>query len=216
MSVATTTTTSVSTPTPTPTPTPTSASTPASASGLVTPSSTPLETQSTVIISFKSSQTPVQSQATTLTDNAANKEEQSEQQLKDIEDGYSTPTNLLLSSNVLKKVASFSVERSSSTGNSSSSSSNIQSLPIGGEKDKEKDTTLTATSALLEQQTIAAGAGSRRGSSFVPEKLSFAAYEKFEGKSHEMFFGFPFPSLPPVVSSQAWQGIGEGKRSYLS
>jgi len=203
MSVATTTTTSVSTPTPTPTP----ASTPAS--GLVTPSSTPLETQSTVIISFKSSQTPVQSQATTLTDNAANKEEQSEQQLKDIEDGgieagplppppgYGTPTNLLLSSNVLKKVASFSVERSSSTGNSSSSSSNIQpSLPIGEEKDKEKETTLTATSALLEQQTIAAGAGSRRGSSFVPEKLSFAAYEKFEGKSHEMFYSFPLlPSL---------------------
>ncbi|KAM8717019.1 hypothetical protein ACLKA7_003828 [Drosophila subpalustris] len=158
-----------------------------------TPATTPLETQSTVIISFKSSQTPVQSQTTASSDNAANnREELPEQQLKDIEEaaveagplppppGYGTPTNLLLSSNVLKKVASFSVERSSSssTGNSNGNVSNAQLLPTGEEKDKDKETTLTATST----ETVAVGAGSRRGSSFVPEKLSFAAYEKFEVK----------------------------------
>ncbi|KAL7742288.1 hypothetical protein ACLKA6_005547 [Drosophila palustris] len=160
-----------------------------------TPATTPLETQSTVIISFKSSQTPVQSQTTASSDNAANnREELSEQQLKDIEEaaveagplppppGYGTPTNLLLSSNVLKKVASFSVERSSAgNSNSNGNVSNAQLLPTGEEKDKdkEKETTLTATST----ETVAVGAGSRRGSSFVPEKLSFAAYEKFEAVS---------------------------------
>lgn len=114
--------------------------------------------------------------------------------------GYGTPTNLLLSSNVLKKVASFSVERSgNSNSNSSNSVSNAQLLATGEEKDKEreKETTLTATTTTTttststeqqQQQTVAAGAGSRRGSSFVPEKLSFAAYEKFEGKSHQIFF----------------------------
>jgi len=172
----------------------------------------------------------VQSQATP-SDNAANKEENSEQQYRDNEEGgieggplppppgYGTPTNLLLSSNVLKKVASFSVERSgnSSSNSNSNSVSNAQLLAAGEEKDKDRDkdkerdkeTTLTATSTEQQQQTVAAGGGSRRGSSFVPEKLSFAAYEKFEGKSHQIFLSFPLRS-PQTQVKRSQRGRCKG------
>ncbi|XP_026835591.1 protein cappuccino isoform X4 [Drosophila erecta] len=147
-----------------------------------------LETQSTVIISFKSSQTPVQSQT-----NAAASENVEDDTaplpLPPPPPGFGTPTTPLLSSNVLKKVASFTVEKSSA-GNNSSNAPNF--CPAAND-----ETTLLATpcsSSLSVAPTqppdiavggaggVAGGGGSRRGSSYVPEKLSFAAYEKFEGQ----------------------------------
>lgn len=151
-----------------------------------------LETQSTVIISFKSSQTPVQSQ----TNSAASENVEDDTAplpLPPPPPGFGTPTTPLLSSNVLKKVASFTVEKSSA-GNNSSNPPNL--CPTSDE------TTLLATpcSSSLTVATlppeiavgaaaggVAGGAGSRRGSSYVPEKLSFAAYEKFEGKFAKIF-----------------------------
>lgn len=126
--------------------------------------------------------------------------------------GYGTPTNSLASSNVLKKVASFSVDRSS-TG-TCSSSSNAQSQAVCEEREKERERERERErekqEALEQTMTLAAGAGtgagSRRGSSFVPEKLSFAAYEKFEGKSPEIFF------LPTSVKRSEQLKRGEGKR----
>jgi len=47
--------------------------------------------------------------------------------------------------------------------------------------------TLPPDSAVGGAGGVASGAGSRRGSSYVPEKLSFAAYEKFEGKFAQIF-----------------------------
>ncbi|KAH8262153.1 hypothetical protein KR038_004696 [Drosophila bunnanda] len=169
--------------------------------------SSSLETQSTVIISFKSSQTPVQSQTNpaTAATAAAPPAPPPPAGFDNVEDdtaplpclpapppGFGTPTTPHhLSSNVLKKVASFTVEKSSA-GSSSTPSANT---PLMGE-----ETTLlatTPTSSLLATQNPeiglagggaggAGGAGtgtsSRRGSSYVPEKLSFAAYEKFEGQ----------------------------------
>ncbi|XP_043861639.1 protein cappuccino isoform X2 [Drosophila santomea] len=151
-----------------------------------TTASTSLETQSTVIISFKSSQTPVQSQ----TNSAASENVEDDTAplpLPPPPPGFGTPTTPLLSSNVLKKVASFTVEKSSA-GNNSSNPPNL--CPAND------DTTLLATPcsssltpappppeiALGGAGGVAGGAGSRRGSSYVPEKLSFAAYEKFEGQ----------------------------------
>ncbi|XP_043652265.1 protein cappuccino isoform X1 [Drosophila teissieri] len=151
-----------------------------------TTNSTSLETQSTVIISFKSSQTPVQSQ----TNSAASENVEDDTAplpLPPPPPGFGTPTTPLLSSNVLKKVASFTVEKSSA-GNNSSNPPNL--CPAND------DTTLLATpcsSSLTPAPPppeiavggaggVAGGAGSRRGSSYVPEKLSFAAYEKFEGQ----------------------------------
>ncbi|KMY88003.1 uncharacterized protein Dsimw501_GD22724, isoform D [Drosophila simulans] len=152
-----------------------------------TTSSPSLETQSTVIISFKSSQTPVQSQ----TNSAASENVEDDTAplpLPPPLPGFGTPTTPLLSSNVLKKVASFTVEKSSA-GNNSSNPPNL--CPTSDE------TTLLATPcsssltlASLPPEIavggaaggVAGGAGSRRGSSYVPEKLSFAAYEKFEGQ----------------------------------
>ncbi|XP_034125765.1 protein cappuccino isoform X2 [Drosophila guanche] len=171
------------------------ASAPASSS-----SSSLLETQSTVIISFKSSQTPVQSQTTTTIQSPTPTPSSTATPIQasdNVEDdmaelplpplppppGFGTPTTPLLTSNVLKKVASFTVEKSAA-GNSSSNT-----LPL------MEETTLlaTPTSSLLATLPELAGAtvtgagsgsgtGSRRGSSYVPEKLSFAAYEKFEGQ----------------------------------
>ncbi|BFF96336.1 protein cappuccino [Drosophila madeirensis] len=169
------------------------ASAPASSS-----SSSLLETQSTVIISFKSSQTPVQSQTTiqsptpTSTATPIPASDNVEDDMAELPlpplplpppPGFGTPTTPLLTSNVLKKVASFTVEKSAA----GSSSSNT--LPL------MEETTLlaTPTSSLLATLPELAGAtvtgagagsgtGSRRGSSYVPEKLSFAAYEKFEGQ----------------------------------
>ncbi|XP_041450782.1 protein cappuccino isoform X2 [Drosophila obscura] len=175
------------------------------AAAAATPSSlslSSLETQSTVIISFKSSQTPVQSQTTTTStiqtptptptttttatsipsDNV--EDEMAELALPPLPPppGFGTPTTPMLTSNVLKKVASFTVEKSAA-GNSSANT-----LPL------MEETTLlaTPTSSLLATLPELAGAavtgaggggtGSRRGSSYVPEKLSFAAYEKFEGQ----------------------------------
>ncbi|TDG53434.1 hypothetical protein AWZ03_000249 [Drosophila navojoa] len=182
------------TPTPAPTPTPTSTPTPTPTSISVSTATTPLETQSTVIISFKSSQTPASAQrsASPTESSAAGEALLQGDEARQLDadaaslvpppPGYGTPTNPLLSSNVLKKVASFSVERSTSTssGCNSSSAPSVQSpaLAMAAPSGDERETTLTA--AQLEQ-SLAAGAGSRRGSSFVPEKLSFAAYEKFEG-----------------------------------
>lgn len=136
--------------------------------------------------------------------------------------GYGTPTNSLASSNVLKKVASFSVDRSS-TGTCSSSSSNAQSQAVceEREKEREREREREKQEALEQTMTLAAGAGtgagSRRGSSFVPEKLSFAAYEKFEGKSPEIFF------LPTSVKrseqEEKGRGAGEGEgeqKGYLA
>ncbi|XP_015053267.2 protein cappuccino isoform X3 [Drosophila yakuba] len=151
-----------------------------------TTASPSLETQSTVIISFKSSQTPVQSQ----TNSAASENVEDDTAplpLPPPPPGFGTPTTPLLSSNVLKKVASFTVEKSSA-GNNSSNPPNL--CPAND------DTTLLATpcsSSLTAAPPppeiavggaggVAGGAGSRRGSSYVPEKLSFAAYEKFEGQ----------------------------------
>lgn len=192
----------VSAVTTTPIPTPTSIST----------ATTPLETQSTVIISFKSSQTPASSQrpVTPPDSSAAGEGGQHVDEARQLDadastlvpppPGYGTPTNPLLSSNVLKKVASFSVERSSSTGSSCNSNCapNAQSPALAmaapAPSGDERETTLTATQLeqSQSQQSVAAGAGSRRGSSFVPEKLSFAAYEKFEGKSSKIYI-YPLP-----------------------
>lgn len=200
--------------TPTPTPTPTSTPTPTPTSISISAATTPLETQSTVIISFKSSQTPASAQrSASPTDSSAAAGEAllqgDEARQLDADaaslvpppPGYGTPTNPLLSSNVLKKVASFSVERSTSTSSSCNSSSTpsaqspalAMAAPAPAPSGDERETTLTA--AQLEQ-SLAAGAGSRRGSSFVPEKLSFAAYEKFEGKSSKI--NICLPPLPPL------------------
>lgn len=219
------------TPTPTPTPTPTSTPTPTPTP--ISTATTPLETQSTVIISFKSSQTPASAQrSASPTDSSAAGEallqgDEAKQLDADAASlvppppGYGTPTNPLLSSNVLKKVASFSVERSTSTSSSCNSSSApiVQSPALAmaapAPSGDERETTLTA--AQLEQ-SLAAGAGSRRGSSFVPEKLSFAAYEKFEGKSSKINICLPLPpypcpthslthSLTPLHNSSAAQAV---------
>ncbi|KAH8273558.1 hypothetical protein KR018_001289 [Drosophila ironensis] len=156
------------------------------AAGAGTASSSSLETQSTVIISFKSSQTPVQSQTNPAAGtSAALASDNVEDDTAPLPPppGFGTPTTPLLTSNVLKKVASFTVEKSSAQSNP---------LPChqGGGLSANEETTLLATpiSSLVAAQPescqggAAAGAGSRRGSSYVPEKLSFAAYEKFEGQ----------------------------------
>lgn len=183
-----------------------------------TASSTSLETQSTVIISFKSSQTPVQSQATFAEQQEIKAADEAEDDAGPLPPppGYGTPTNSLASSNVLKKVASFSVDRSSTGTCSSSSSSNAQSQAVCEEREKERERERERErekqEALEQTMTLAAGAGagtgagSRRGSSFVPEKLSFAAYEKFEGKSPEIFF------LPTSVKRSEQLKRREGKR----
>ncbi|XP_017038427.1 protein cappuccino isoform X2 [Drosophila kikkawai] len=158
--------------------------------------SSSLETQSTVIISFKSSQTPVQSQTNSATAAAP------PAGFDNVEDdtaplpclpapppGFGTPTTPHhLSSNVLKKVASFTVEKSSA-GNSSTPSANA---PLLAEETTLLATTPTSSQLLVATQNPEIGVGvggvgsstssSRRGSSYVPEKLSFAAYEKFEGQ----------------------------------
>ncbi|KAH8282368.1 hypothetical protein KR054_007271 [Drosophila jambulina] len=169
--------------------------------------SSSLETQSTVIISFKSSQTPVQSQTNPATAAPTAPTAPPPAGFDNVEDdtaplpclpapppGFGTPTTPHhLSSNVLKKVASFTVEKSSAGNSSSTPNANTPLLA--------EETTLlatTPTSSLLATQNpeiaIGGGAGggvgggvgtgtsSRRGSSYVPEKLSFAAYEKFEGQ----------------------------------
>ncbi|KPU74496.1 uncharacterized protein Dana_GF24632, isoform C [Drosophila ananassae] len=159
--------------------------------------SSSLETQSTVIISFKSSQTPVQSQTNSAappavvlaTDNV--EDDTAPLPLPPPPPGFGTPTTPLLSSNVLKKVASFTVEKSSA-GNSSSSNSQ-SNPPILSEETTLLATPTSSLAATLPEipggvgaagagTVVGAGAGSRRGSSYVPEKLSFAAYEKFEGQ----------------------------------
>ncbi|KAH8328418.1 hypothetical protein KR067_009027 [Drosophila pandora] len=158
--------------------------------------SSSLETQSTVIISFKSSQTPVQSQTNSAappavvlaTDNV--EDDTAPLPLPPPPPGFGTPTTPLLSSNVLKKVASFTVEKSSA-GNSSSSHSQ-SNPPILSEETTLLATPTSSLAATLPEipggvtagagTVVGAGAGSRRGSSYVPEKLSFAAYEKFEGQ----------------------------------
>ncbi|KAH8248583.1 hypothetical protein KR032_001076 [Drosophila birchii] len=163
--------------------------------------SSSLETQSTVIISFKSSQTPVQSQ-TNPTATAATAPPPPPAAYDNVEDdtaplpclpapppGFGTPTTPHhLSSNVLKKVASFTVEKSSA-GNSSTPNANT---PLLAEETTLLATTPTSSQLLLATQNPEIGIGgvggagtgtsSRRGSSYVPEKLSFAAYEKFEGQ----------------------------------
>lgn len=161
--------------------------------------SSSLETQSTVIISFKSSQTPVQSQ-TNLAPVAAppgfvdNVEDDTAPLpcLPPPPPGFGTPTTPHhLSSNVLKKVASFTVEKSSA-GNSSATTPNANT-PLQAEETTLLATTPTSTSSQLLVATqnpeigVGTGNSSRRGSSYVPEKLSFAAYEKFEGKFAEIF-----------------------------
>ncbi|KAH8333885.1 hypothetical protein KR059_004318 [Drosophila kikkawai] len=162
--------------------------------------SSSLETQSTVIISFKSSQTPVQSQTNSAT--AATAAAPPPAGFDNVEDdtaplpclpapppGFGTPTTPHhLSSNVLKKVASFTVEKSSA-GNSSTPSANA---PLLAEETTLLATTPTSSQLLVATQNPEIGVGvggvgsstssSHRGSSYVPEKLSFAAYEKFEGQ----------------------------------
>ncbi|XP_065357754.1 protein cappuccino isoform X2 [Calliphora vicina] len=164
-----------------------------------TPTTT--ETQSTVIISFKSSQTPVQSQTPFAIAGAFEHQQHHYHQHQQLEQQYSTaaistpshnddtitetmthtPTASLANSshisttaqmgspictprtpknNVLKKVASFTLEKSA--GGSANNKIN-NGDPYSG------------MSGQLEN------VGSKR-STFVPEKLSFAAYEKFEGQ----------------------------------
>ncbi|KAI8126512.1 Protein cappuccino [Lucilia cuprina] len=159
--------------------------------------STTTETQSTVIISFKSSQTPVQSQ--TPFSNAGTFEQQhhfhqpQQQQHLQLEQQYSalnnddtitetmthTATPSLANSshisttaqmgspictprtpknNVLKKVASFTLEKSAGGSANSKINNGDPSSGMSGQMEN---------------------IGSKR-STFVPEKLSFAAYEKFE------------------------------------
>lgn len=156
---------------------------------------TPTETQSTVIISFKSSQTPVLSQPTlpgaaapptppdetTFSHELApsNSNDNGEPTTATITGSASVlPTPCLSSSiigatsqmgsplppctprnNVLKKVASFTAEKAAA-GSASKINNGDSNSGIAGPFESN---------------------GLRR-SSFVPEKLSFAAYEKFEGK----------------------------------
>ncbi|XP_046803183.1 protein cappuccino isoform X3 [Lucilia cuprina] len=160
---------------------------------------TTTETQSTVIISFKSSQTPVQSQ--TPFSNAGTFEQQhhfhqpQQQQHLHLEQQYSalnnddtitetmthTATPSLANTshisttaqmgspictprtpknNVLKKVASFTLEKSAGGSANSKINNGDPSSGMSGQMEN---------------------IGSKR-STFVPEKLSFAAYEKFEGQ----------------------------------
>ncbi|XP_043949931.1 protein cappuccino isoform X6 [Drosophila biarmipes] len=179
----------------------------AGATGLSGPSSS-LETQSTVIISFKSSQTPVQSQTNSAAASENVEDDTAPLPLPPPPPGFGTPTTPLLSSNVLKKVASFTVEKSSA-GNNSSNPPNL--CPASDE------TTLLATPlsssllvATLPPDTaggVASGAGSRRGSSYVPEKLSFAAYEKFEGQMLIKWLISTMQSNPRSSSSDANQEL---------
>ncbi|XP_075152037.1 formin protein cappuccino isoform X2 [Haematobia irritans] len=147
------------------------------------------ETQSTVIISFKSSQTPVLSQQTLASPVTAASPLPSNETLSSHEcavgnnNDYAEPTvptvTTTLSSsligatgqmasplppgtprnNVLKKVASFTAEKAAAGSGSKINNGDSNSCMAGA----------------LESN------GMKR-SLFVPEKLSFAAYEKFEGQ----------------------------------
>uniref|UniRef100_A0A1A9WXV3 FH2 domain-containing protein n=1 Tax=Glossina brevipalpis TaxID=37001 RepID=A0A1A9WXV3_9MUSC len=119
------------------------------------------ETQSTVIISFKSSQTPVQSQTITPEENEYFREicsnvasplqersahESLQRSFINSTPQQTTPTTSRASkNNVLRKVATFTVEKTPPTINNSINSSSVSS-------------------------------------DYVPEKLNFASYEKFEGQ----------------------------------
>ncbi|KAL9924005.1 protein cappuccino isoform X3 [Glossina fuscipes] len=134
------------------------------------------ETQSTVIISFKSSQTPVQSQTTTPEENEYFRETCGNVALPIQEKSAheSLPRNFINSTarpttpttprasknNVLRKVATFTVEKTPPTTNA-----NI----ISGVS------SITGTSTHMENI-------SGKRSYYVPEKLNFASYEKFEGQ----------------------------------
>lgn len=173
----------------------------ASTNNTATPTTT--ETQSTVIISFKSSQTPVQSQSPFEHHHQQQHQNQNQhqhhyhhhnhhQQQLEHQQQQSTPlhnddtitetmTPSLANSshisttaqmgsplctprtpknNVLKKVASFTLEKSA-----------------GGSANNKINNGDPNSGMLGQLENI----GSKR-STFVPEKLSFAAYEKFEGK----------------------------------
>lgn len=172
----------------------------ASTNNTATPTTT--ETQSTVIISFKSSQTPVQSQPPFEHHHQQQHQNQNQhqhhyhhnhhQQQLEHQQQQSTPlhnddtitetmTPSLANSshisttaqmgsplctprtpknNVLKKVASFTLEKSA-----------------GGSANNKINNGDPNSGMLGQLENI----GSKR-STFVPEKLSFAAYEKFEGK----------------------------------
>ncbi|XP_030384880.1 protein cappuccino isoform X2 [Scaptodrosophila lebanonensis] len=159
------------------------------------------ETQSTVIISFKSSQTAVQSQAPPPATTTEGAEHDDGNDIGHVDPmppppGFGTPTTPLLSSNVLKKVASFTAEKAAAVQGSGSAQSpaneqlaalTATSTPVAASVAAAAAAAASASATatqLPEQPTggAMAGAGPRRGSSYVPEKLSFAAYEKFEGQ----------------------------------
>ncbi|KAH8412238.1 hypothetical protein KR009_000752 [Drosophila setifemur] len=198
------------------------------AGGGATPgaSSSSLETQSTVIISFKSSQTPVQSQTNSAAAVAAGagapaaasdnvEDDTAPLPLPPPPPGFGTPTTPLLTSNVLKKVASFTVEKSSA-GNSSSSNN----TPVLCEETTLLATPTSSMVAALTPDIIgggggvagtgvgagAGGTGSRR-SSYVPEKLSFAAYEKFEGQMLMKWLISTMQSNPKSVTNDVHQEL---------
>lgn len=155
-----------------------------------------METQSTVIVSFQSSQTPVESQLLSKTAGTYVQQHQQKSEHQHSSGDSTTPFDNTITqtldhtpsilvknspisttafntrtpkNNVLKKVASFTIQKSAACCTPIKKNNNADSYSAtAGQLDN------------IESKRLL----------FVPEKLKFAAYEKFEGKSKNNLLQF--------------------------